>query len=162
MNRISRIGTVALLATGLSVAVVAVVKSEHKGPTSEQRKEFLEKRLAKLPSDELRLARELFPLRDSLMRVMGDYHRKVREGAEPRTLTAERSTITSVESQIQRLQTENQEVWLDLLAHMPGPDGPRFGRHHKRPGKDGPGQPPPAGEGPDDGAMDDPPPPPAP
>jgi hypothetical protein len=165
MNRIAKIGTVALLATGLSVAAFAAIKTDHKGPTAEQRKEFLEKRISKLPAEEQRLARELFPLRDSLMRVMGDYQRKARkDSTAPRSLTAERTAIASLEAQIQRLQASNQEVWLDLLAHTPGPGGPGFARHHGRHGKGGPDCPPPGEpkDGPDDDGPDDLPPPPPP
>jgi hypothetical protein len=138
MNRISKIAGFALLATGLSATAFAQTKPDHKRPTPEQRKEFLEKRLAKLSADEQRLARELFPLHDSLMRTIGDYHRKTKAGAEPRSLTSERNLIASLEAQIQRLQTENKEVWLDLLAHMPGPGGPGFEKHGMRPGRDAP------------------------
>lgn len=163
MNRIAKIGAVVALAAAWTVAADAAAKPERKGPTPEQRKEFLEKRIAKLSADEQRLARELFPLRDSLMRAMGDYHRKVEEGAAPRSLTAERNQIAALEASIERLQTENREVWLDLLAHMPGPGGPRFARHRPPPGKDGPDRPPRGGGEADEGpAPDEPPPPPAP
>ncbi len=163
MNRIAKIGWVALLATGiLSTAALAAAKPDRQGPTDEPRKAFLEKRLAKLPADEQRLARQLWPLRDSLMRAMGDYHRKVADGAVPRSLTAERNAVASLESQIQRLQTENQEVWLDLLARMPGPGFPRHGMHPGKGGRHEPPPPPDAGEdGPDeDGSSETPPPPP--
>ena len=159
MRQTAKIGWIALFATGLSVAAFAAAKSERRCPTPEQRKEFLEKRIAKLPADEQRLARELAPLRDSLMNAMREYHHKVKDGAAPRTLTTERNTIASIESQIQRLQTENQEVWLDLLAHLPGPEGRGFDKHHGRPGMDG-SEPPARGDA--NGGPDDLPPPPAP
>jgi hypothetical protein len=139
MNRIAKIATVALLATGLSVAAFAATKPDRKAFRSEQRQEFLERRLAKLPADEQRLARELLPLRDSLRMAVGAYQRKVRKDSVlPRQLTAERAAIADLEARIQRLRTENPEVWLDLLARMPGPGGPEFAKHPRRPGKDGP------------------------
>jgi hypothetical protein len=159
MNNTAKVGWLALFATGLSVAAFAASKPDFKGPTPEQRKEFLEKRIAKLSPDEQRLARELAPLRDSLMHAMREYHHKVKDGAEPRSLTAERNTIASMESQIQRVQTENQEVWLDLLAHIPGPGDHEFGKHHGRPGMNG-SEHPPRGDAND--APDELPPPPAP
>jgi len=130
MKRTTTLGLVALLATGLSIAAFAGPDHHGKGPTPEQRKEFqekrkefIEKRLAKLPVDEQKLARALEPLRDSLMRTMGDYRHKVKGGAAARSLTAERATIASLEAQIQKLQSDNREVWLDLLADLPGPGG---------------------------------------
>jgi len=169
MNRTARIGLVAALAAGLSVGTWAASDNGAKGPTPEQRKEFeqkrkemMEKRISKLPPEEQKLARALEPLRDSLMRAMGDYHRKVKDGAAARSLTVERANITTLESQIQKLQAENRDVWLDLLADMPGPGGP--GGHGKGPGhhgmKDGKGAPEdcPMHHGEKDG--DEPPPPP--
>ncbi len=162
MNRLTKIACLAVFATGLSAAAFAEGSRRHKAPTPEQRKEFLEKRIAKLPVEEQRLARVLAPLRDSLMHAMGDYHHRVKEGAQPRSLTAERNAIASLESQILRLQVENQEVWLDLVAHMPGPKDRRDRRHgdpdHDRPGSKDPREAP----GPDEPNEMPPPPPPIP
>lgn len=149
MKRATRFGLVAMLTVGLSISAFA--GSEGKEPTPEQRKEFHEKRkamfeerLSKLPSEEQKLARALDPLRDSLMRTIGEYHRKVKDGAQARSLSTERATIASLEAQIQKLQADNQEVWLDLLADLPGPGGPHGIRRPDgrfdgkgRPGKEG-------------------------
>jgi len=153
MNRITaKIGLAAALAAGLAVSAWAAEGKDGKGPTPEQRKEFelkrqemMEKRLAKLPAEEQKLARALEPLRDSLMHAMGDYHHKVKEGAAARSLTVERANITTLESQIQKLQAENREVWLDLLADLPGPGmgpgghgkGGPDGHHWKKDGSKG-------------------------
>jgi Spy/CpxP family protein refolding chaperone len=146
MIRTSTLGLVTSLAAALSIAAFAGFEHEGNSPTPQQRKEFqerhkesIEKRLAKLPAEEQKLARTLQPLRDSLMRTMGDYKRKVKDGAAARSLTAERSTIASLEAQIQKLQSDNREVWLDLLADLPGPEargGP--GGPHGKFGKGGP------------------------
>jgi len=131
MKRTTTLGLVAVLAAGMSIAAFAGTEREQKGPTPEQRKEFqekrkesFEKRISKLSADEQKLARALEPLRDSLMRTLRDYHHKVKDGAAARSLTTERATIASLEGQIQKLQAENREVWLDLLANLPGPGGP--------------------------------------
>ncbi len=131
MKRTTPLWICAGLAAGLSVVAFGGGDRDQKGPSPEQRKEFqqkraefLEKRLAKLPVEEQKLARALEPLRDSLMGTIGEYHRKVKDGAAPRSLTTDRATIASLQSQIQKLQADNQEVWLDLLADLPGPGGP--------------------------------------
>jgi len=144
MKRTTTLGLVATLAAGLSIAAFAGSDHEGKGPTPEQRKEFQEKRqamieerLAKLPAEEQKLARALEPLRDSLMHAIGDYHHKVKAGAAARSLATERANIASLEGQIQKLQAENRETWLDLLADLPGPGG--MGGPHGKGGPDGHG-----------------------
>lgn len=160
MKQMTKIAWIAVLASGLSVAAFAA--AEHKGfrPSPEQRKEFLEKRIAKLPGEAQNLARELAPLRDSLFQAMGSYHRQVKDGAPPRSLTAQRALITSLEARIHKLQSENQEAWLDLLASMPmHRGGPKMDKHRMRPGEDGPECP---LQHPGPGGLDDLPPPPPP
>ena len=141
MKRTITFGLVATLAAGLGIAAFAGSDHEGRGPTPEQRKEFLEKHLANLPAPEQSLARTLEPLRDSLRHAIGDYHHKVKDGATARSLKAERAIIVSLQAQIQKLQADNQEVWLDLLADLPGPVM-KGGREGKGPpwmdGKGGP------------------------
>ena len=114
---------IALFVAGLAIA------RPGEGPSPEQRKEFLEKKFAKLPAPEQELARAIQPLRDSLFRTMGQYKRKVHEGAQARSLTAERSTIQSLQASIYALETRNPDVTLDLLADLPAPFMGGEGRH---------------------------------
>lgn len=106
---------IALFVAGLAIAFPG------DGPSPEKRKEFFEKRIAKLPAQEQELARQIQPLRDSLFRTIGQYKRKVHEGAAARSLTAERSTIQSLQAGIYALETQNPDVTLDLLADLPSP-----------------------------------------
>ena len=124
----------ALLAVGsaavLLAAGFAIAHPGERGPSPEKRREFVEKRLSKLPPQEQELARQVLPLRDSLMRTIGDYKRKVHDGAQPRSLVSQRATIQSLQSRIWALEAQNPDVTLDLLADLPGPfDGP----HHHGP-----------------------------
>lgn len=127
-----------LVACGISVLAAASLvlagPEGREGPTPEQRKQFLERRLAKLPEPERALALQIVPLKDSLMRTVGDYKRKVRDGAQPRSLSAERSAIQGLQTRIWTLEAQNPDVTLDLLAHMPAPfeGGPRW-RHRPPP-----------------------------
>lgn len=123
------------LAAGAAGGLVYAQQGEKPSPEQreefqERRKEFIEKRLAKLPEAEQKLARRIEPLRDSLFRTIGQYHRKVHEGATARSLVAERTAIVSLESQIQAIQAQDRETYLDLLADLPGPGGPRGPEGH--------------------------------
>jgi hypothetical protein len=125
-----------LAACGIAVLAAAGLVFAHpgfEGPSPEKRKEFLEKRIAQLPTEEQELARQIVPLRDSLMRAIGDYRHKVHEGAKARTLTTERATIQSLQSRVWTLESRNPDVTLDLLADMPGPFEGRGG-HRPPPG----------------------------
>ena len=147
MTPTRRMGLATLLAAGMAAtAWSAAVDSAACGKApgtgrrksfEAERKEAMERRFAALPAQERELARALEPLRDSLFRTMGDYRRKVRDGADPRSLTTERATIASLTSQIENIQANNRDVWLDLQAHFPepgpGPRGPGRG-HHPPPG----------------------------
>lgn len=106
---------IALFVAGLAIAFPG------DGPSPEKRKEFFEKRISKLPPQEQALARQIQPLRDSLFRSIGQYKRKVHDGAQARSLTAERATIQSLQASIYALETQNPDVTLDLLADMPSP-----------------------------------------
>ena len=120
---------VALFVAGLAVA------RPGEGPSPEQRKEYFEKRISKLPAQEQELARQIEPLRDSLFRTIGQYKRKVHEGAQARNLTAERSAIESLRASIYALETRNPDVAMDLLADLPAPFMGGDGRHGwKHPG----------------------------
>ncbi|GEM_PF-1699358 len=133
------IATRLIMSTAAVAACVAGIAIAHpgEGPSPEQRKEFLEKGIAKLPPEEQQLARQLQPLRDSLFRTIGRYRHKVHEGAAARTLTAERGAIQSLQGRIYTLETQNPDVTLDLLADLPmpfmGKEGPRGWGHHKGP-----------------------------
>ncbi|HXP91685.1 MAG TPA: hypothetical protein VN931_12255 [Fibrobacteria bacterium] len=123
-------------AVAVCVAGIAIAHSGE-GPSPEQRKEFFEKKIAKLPPEEQQLARELQPLRDSLFRTIGQYKRKVHDGTAARSLTAERGAIQSLQARIYTLETQNPDVTLDLLADLPMPfmgrEGHRGWGHHKGP-----------------------------
>jgi hypothetical protein len=125
---------IALFVAGLAIA------RPGEGPSPEKRKEFLEKKIAKLPAQEQELARQIQPLRDSLFRAIGQYKHKVHDGAQARSLTAERSTIQSLQASIYALETQNPDVTLDLLADMPSPFMGKDGRggwgHHRWNGND--------------------------
>jgi len=128
-----------IMSTAAVAACIAGIAIAHpgEGPSPEQRKEFFEKRIAKLPPEEQQLARELQPLRDSLFRTIGQYRHEVHEGTAARTLTTERGTIQSLQARIYALETQNPDVTLDLLADLPMPfmggDGHRGWGHHKGP-----------------------------
>ena len=113
---------ISLFVAGLAIAFPG------DGPSPEKRKEFFEKRIAKLPAPEQELARQIQPLRDSLFRTIGQYKRKVHEGAAARSLTAERSTIQSLQASIYALEAQNPDVMLDLLADLPSPFMGKEGR----------------------------------
>ena len=119
---------IALFVAGLAIA------RPGEGPSPEQRKEFFEKRIAKLPAQEQELARRIEPLRDSLFRTIGQYKHKVHDGAQARSLTAERSTIQSLQASIYALEIQNPDVTLDLLADLPSPF--MGGGRHGGPGND--------------------------
>jgi len=120
---------IALFVAGLAIAMPG------DGQSPEKRREFFEKRIAKLPAQEQDLARRIQPLRDSLFRTLGQYKHKVHDGAPARSLTAERSTIQSLQASIYALETQNPDVTLDLLADLPSPfmgkEG-RWGWGHRR------------------------------
>jgi uncharacterized protein involved in exopolysaccharide biosynthesis len=128
-----------IMTTAAVAACVAGIAIAHsgEGPTPEQRKEFLEKRIAKLPPEEQQLARQIQPLRDSLFRTIGQYRHKVHGGTSARSLTADRGAIQSLQARIYALETQNPDVTLDLLADLPMPDMGREGRggwgHRKGP-----------------------------
>jgi hypothetical protein len=128
---ITTIAAVAACVAGIAIA------HPGEGPSPEQRKEFFEKGIAKLPAEEQQLARQLQPLRDSLFRTIGQYRHKVHEGTAARTLTTERGAIQSLQARIYTLETQNPDVTLDLLADLPmpfmGQEGPRGWGHHKGP-----------------------------
>jgi|ERR1035437_4004854 hypothetical protein len=125
---------IALFVAGLAIAFPG------DGPSPEKRKEFLEKNIAKLPVQEQDLARQIHPLRDSLFRTIGQYKRKVHDGAQARSLIAERSAIQSLRSRIYALESQNPDVTLDLMADMPSPFMSKEGRggwkHHREHGND--------------------------
>jgi len=125
---------IALFVAGLAIA------RPGEGPSPEQRKEFLEKKIAKLPVQEQQLARQIQPLRDSLFHTIGEYKRKVHEGAKARSLTTERSTIRALQASIYALETQNPDVTLDLLADLPSPfmgrEGHGWGHHGSHGGDD--------------------------
>lgn len=128
---------IALFVAGLAIAMPG------DGPSPEKRKEFFEKQIAKLPAQEQDLARRIQPLRDSLFRTIGQYTHKVHDGAQARSLTAERSTIQSLQASIYALETQNPDVTLDLLADLPSPFLGREGRggwgHRREEGSDSSG-----------------------
>lgn len=141
MNRTTKIGTVAVLAAMLSTAAWSASGPERDGrePAPEQRAEFEErreerfqKRLAELSPEEQRLARAMRPLRDSMMRLTREYRRKAKDGAPPRSLTAERAAIVALDAEIQRVRAENREAWLDMLARRNSPVGPGGPMRHRR------------------------------
>jgi len=109
---------IAALAAGLAIAQPW---EGREGPNPEQRKEFMEKRIAKLPAAEQELARQVMPARDSLMRAIGDYKNKVHDGSAARTLTIERAAIQRLQSRVWALESQNPDITLDLLADLPGP-----------------------------------------
>jgi hypothetical protein len=125
-----------ILPAALAVVVAGCFTLAHAGDsqTPPSHKELLEKKIAKLPAQEQELARKILPLRDSLMRTVGEYQHKVHKGTAARSLTAERAAIKSLQSQIYALEAQNPDVTLDLLADLPGPGG--FG-HHGGPGHHG-------------------------
>ncbi|MBK9578176.1 MAG: hypothetical protein IPO40_13955 [Fibrobacteres bacterium] len=130
MNRkkLSTVAVIAVLAAGITA--FAWAKEEQRSPRRDDRnrvERLMEERLASLPEAEQALAKSLRPLHDSLRGVIGDYTRKVREGADARSLVAERAQITSLKSEIARLEAANPDISLDLLAHLPPP-----GMVHKR------------------------------
>ena len=124
---------IALFVAGLAIAMPG------DGPSPEKRKEFFEKSIAKLPAQEQELAHQIQPLRDSLFRTIGQYKRKVHDGATARSLTAERSSIQSLQASIYALETQNPDITLDLLADLPSPFLGKEGRgwgHHRGQGPD--------------------------
>jgi transposase len=130
MNRkkLSTFAVIAVLAAG--VTAFAWAKEEQRSPRREDHnrlERLMEERMANLPEAEQALAKSLRPLHDSLRRVIGEYTRKVRDGADARSLVAERARITSLKSEIARLESANPEIALDLLAHLPPP-----GMEHRR------------------------------
>lgn len=142
MNRTTRIGVVAALAAMLSVAAWAASGPENDGlgsapgrrmESKERRDSLFEKHVARLPPEEQRLERAMRPLMDSMMRLTRDYRRKAKDGADPRSLTAERAAIVSLDAQIQKTRAENREAWLDMLARTGVPVGPDGPMHHRRP-----------------------------
>lgn len=153
MKIITAASCIAALAAGMAIAHPG---EGRQGPSPEQRKEFLEKRIAKLPAQEQELARQIEPLRDSLMRAIGEYRHKVKEGAAARSLTTERATVQRLQASVRALESQNPDVTLDLIADLPGPFEGRRGHH----------PPPPPGDSaqgcPRHGGGDDLPPPPPP
>lgn len=122
------------------VTAAATVRAEKELGASDwhnRRERMAQERLEQLPAAEQALAREMGPLRDSLHRAIGEYSRKVGDGAQPRSLTTERTRIRDLKARLDRLEASDPETFLDLLGHMPPPPpgGPRG--HH--PGMDRPG-----------------------
>lgn len=81
-------------------------------------------------------------LHDSLGQAMRAYGRAVREGAAPRSPTAERERIADLAARLERHRLDNLELWLDMAAYHPGPEGHRFhkGPKHRRKGSATPSQ----------------------
>ncbi len=118
-KRLSTLGVIAVLAS--SLAVFAWAKDARQGDSQDfnRRERMREERLASLSAAERTLVQSVGPLRDSLHRAVGDYAHKVHQGSPARSLVAERARITSLKSEIARLEAIDPEVTLDLLARLP-------------------------------------------
>lgn len=125
----------ASLVLGLSAGLFAGSAPSEEGCPHPPRKEWRgdAKRPAPTPEQAAFLETRR-ALHDSLGQVLRSYSKAVREGATPRSLTAERGRIADLTSRLERHRLENLELWLDVAAVHPGPEGRPFhkGRKHRR------------------------------
>lgn len=127
----------ATLVLGLSAGLFAGSAPTEEGCPHPPRKEFRGESKRPIPTPEQAAFLEArHSLHDSLGTAMRAYAKAVREGAAPRSLTTERQRIADLTSRLERHRSDNLEVWLDVVAFHPGPEGHRFhkGAKHRRKG----------------------------
>lgn len=131
----------ATLVLGLSAGLFAGSAPSEEGCPHPPRKEWRgdSKRPAPTPEQAAFLETRR-SLHDSLGQAMRTYAKAVREGAAPRSLTAERQRIADLTARLERHRQDNLELWLDVAAFHPGPEGRPFhkGRKHRRHGTSAP------------------------
>lgn len=125
----------ATLVLGLSTGLFAGSAPTEEGCPHPSRKEFRGETKRPTPTPEQASFLEArHSLHDSLGQAMRAYSKAVREGAAPRSLTTERQRIADLTSRLERHRSDNLDVWLDVAAYHPGPEGRPFhkGRKHRR------------------------------
>lgn len=90
-------------------------------------------------------------LRDSLHQAVRIYADSVRHGAQARNLPSHRSRIDDLARRLERLRTENLDVWLDVMASRPL-EPRRHGRRGPGPCRGPEASPPPPSEAPSEDA----------
>lgn len=83
-------------------------------------------------------------LRDSMFEAVHAYARSIRKGSDPRSLVLDRARIQDFATRLERLRTQNLDLWLDVVGLRPMP--PRPGRGHAHGQPDDSLRPPPPGE----------------
>jgi hypothetical protein len=125
----------ATLVLGLSAGLFAGSTPSEEGCPHPPRKEWRDDSNRPTPTPEVAAFLEArHSLHDSLGQAMRAYAEAVREGAAPRSLTTERQRIADLAALLERHRLDNLDLWLDVAAYHPGPEGRPFrkGMKHRR------------------------------
>jgi len=72
-------------------------------------------------------------LRDSMMDAVHVYAKSIRSGSDPRSLVVDRARIQDFATRLERLRTQNLDLWLDVVGLRPMPPRPGRGHPHGQP-----------------------------